>query len=296
MSDPTVETPAFSFNGLFELRNWEPPHAFETPSGVITWELSGMLVSCQSAVLSLESKQGRKIKGKLQIDSNEFPLEAEISLKREDQVIGHVEIPRHRRTFGFNFQLRRNRLTATLFARNRDDEPVAMQELLFYRMNEKGPPRRTPETAPAPIAVAKPPSVPTPAPPAAPARAAAPPAHDDSIRDDWIRRLRNTKLSDAWNDPAGGSGYIERVVTLQLYEDHFVLRRSSIVRVSGFATDASGVNESAQSGTWTVLVLPARTYLTLKTTEGKELLYRLGAVRNNAIAIDGKEWAWRLLR
>src|SRR5437660_2031437 len=130
-SDPNADEPVFPFIGLFELRNWEAPHPFQTPSGVITWELSGMLVSCQSAVLSLKAAtQGRKLEGTLRIDSKEFPFAAEVSSKNKDHVIGHLEIPKYGRTFGFNCQLRRNRLLATLFARDRDDKPVAMQELL----------------------------------------------------------------------------------------------------------------------------------------------------------------------
>jgi len=297
MSDLNADRPSFSFTGLFELRNWEAPHPFQTPSGVITWELSGTLVSCKSAVLSLKAAtQGRKLDGTLRIDSKEFPFAAEISLRNKDQAIGHLEIPKHRRTFGFNVQLRRNRLMATLFARDRNDEPVAMHELLFYRMDEKGPPRRTPEKAPAPIAVAKPPTIPNPTPPSTPVPAPVPPVDHERIRDDWIRRLRNTQLSDARNDPAGGSGYIERIVTLRVFEDRFELKRSSIMRISGFASDLNRVSESTQRGTWTVAVLPARTYLMLKTTEGEELSYRLGTVRSDAIAIDGKEWAWRRLK
>ena len=52
-----------------------------------------------------------------------------------------------------------------MFARASNDEPVAVQVFLFYRVGEKAPPRRAPEKAPSPITMPKP-STPTPVPPA----------------------------------------------------------------------------------------------------------------------------------
>jgi hypothetical protein len=170
-----------TFTGQFELRNWKQARRIETPSGAIAWELSDALVSCQSAVLTLAVGKPERVlmvggaralltpvEGELRVDTTSFALKSHFVPEKPDRATGSLEIRKHRRTLGFNLELRRNRLTATVFARTSNDEPVAVQVFLFYRVGEKAPPRRAPEKAPAPITMPKP-STPTPVPPPTPA-------------------------------------------------------------------------------------------------------------------------------
>jgi hypothetical protein len=181
MTEPSAPPHLQTFTGQFELRDWKHARRIETSSGAIAWELSSALVSCQSAVLTLAVGKPERVlvaggarrlltpvEGELRVDTRSFVLKSQFVPEKPDRATGSLEIPKHRRTLGFNLELRRNRLTATLFARTSNDEPVPMQVLLFYRVGEKAPPRRAPEKAPPPITIPKP-STPTPVPPPAPA-------------------------------------------------------------------------------------------------------------------------------
>ncbi len=178
MAEPTPTPHLETFTGQFELRNWKQARRIETPSGAIAWELSSALVSCRSAVLSLAVGKPERVlvlggaralltpvEGELRVDTTSFVLKSHFVPEKPDRARGSLEIRKHRRTLGFDLELRRNRLTATVFARASNDEPVAVQVFLFYRVGEKAPPRRAPEKAPSPITMPKP-STPTPVPPA----------------------------------------------------------------------------------------------------------------------------------
>ena len=164
-----------TFAGQFELRDWKQARRIETPSGSIAWELNGVLVSCQSAVLTLAvgKPEGVLVAGGAR--KLLTPVGGEL------RVTGSLEIRKHQRTLGFNLELRRNRLTATVFARTSKDEPVAAQVFLFYRIGEKAPPRRAPEKAPSPITPPKP-SAPNPVPPAPAEKLATSQASISSVR------------------------------------------------------------------------------------------------------------------
>ncbi len=177
MAEPTAAPHLETFTGQFELRNWKQARRVETPSGAIAWELSGALVSCRSAVLTLAVGKPERVlvaggarslltpvEGELRVDTTSFALKSHFVPEKLDRATGSLDIPKHRRTLGFNLELRRNRLTATLFARASNDEPIAVQVFLFYRAGEKAPPRRAPEKAPSPITMPKP-STPIPVPP-----------------------------------------------------------------------------------------------------------------------------------
>jgi hypothetical protein len=176
MAEPTPTPHLETFTGQFELRNWKQARRIETPSGAIAWELSSALVSCQSAVLTLAVGKPERVlvaggaralltpvEGELRVDTTSFTLRSHFAPETPDRANGSLEIRKHRRTLGINLELRRNRLTATVFARASNDEPVAVQVFLFYRVGEKAPPRRAPEKAPSPITMPKP-STPTPVP------------------------------------------------------------------------------------------------------------------------------------
>jgi hypothetical protein len=194
MTELTPAPQLQTFAGQFELRDWKQARRIETPSGSIAWELNGVLVSCQSAVLTLAVGKpegvlvaggARKlltpVEGELRVDTTTFALKSHFVPEKPDRATGSLEIRKHRRTLGFNLELRRNRLTATVFARTSKDEPVAAQVFLFYRIGEKAPPRRAPEKAPSPITPPKP-SAPNPVPPAPAEKLATSQASISSVR------------------------------------------------------------------------------------------------------------------
>jgi hypothetical protein len=180
MTEPTPAPNLETFTGQFELRNWKQARGIETPSGSIAWGLNGSLVSFQSAVLTLAVRKPERVlvaggarklltpvEGELRVDTTSFALKSHFVPEKPDRANGSLDIPKHRRTLGFNLELRRKRLTATVFARTSNDEPIAVQVFLFYRVGEKAPPRRAPEKAPSPMTMPKPSSqtpVPSPAP------------------------------------------------------------------------------------------------------------------------------------
>ena len=195
MAEPTAAPHLETFTGQFELRNWKQARRVETPSGAIAWELNGALVSCQSAVLTLAAGKPERVlmaggarklltpvEGELRVDATSFALKSHFVPEKPDRATGSLEIRKHRRTLGFDLELRRNRLTATVFARTSKDEPVAAQVFLFYRIGEKAPPRRAPEKAPSPITMQKP-STPAPVPPAPTEKLATPQASISGGRD-----------------------------------------------------------------------------------------------------------------
>lgn len=294
MTDSTTADSIHTFTGQFELRNWREARRIETPSGTIAGELAGALVSSQVASLTLAVGKPvparpyeTRIEGSLCADETSLPIN--LSLDRADRASGPLKVREHSLWLGL--ELRRNRVTATLFARTRDDLPVEVQDFLFYRVGTKMPARRAPEKAPAPIAAPKV-AVQNPATPTAT------PQPDPTARlaAEWTQKLRNTLLSHAENDfqsDYGSSTYIERRVALRLFDSRFVLERSTLTRVSFAGMTSSTPSRSRLTGTWTILVARAsRVRLQLTSTEGEQLTYLLGAGGSESLLVDGAPWRW----
>lgn len=294
MTDSTAVESIHTFTGQFELRNWRQARRIETPSGTIAGELAGALVSCQAAVLTLAVGKPvparpyeTPIEGNLRADETSLPFN--LSLDRADRASGLLKVCEH--SLWFKLELRGNRITATLFARTRNDLPVEVQDFLFYRVGTKMPTRRAPEKAPAPIAVPKV-AAQTPTTPVAT------PQTDPTaqLAAEWTLKLRNTQLSHAANDfqsDYGSSTYIERRIVLRLFDSRFVLDRSTLTRVSLRGMTSSTPSRSRLTGTWTIFVAGAsRVRLQLTSTEGEQLTYLLGAGGSDSLVVDGTPWRW----
>ena len=291
MTDSTAAEGVNTFNGGFELRDWKEPRRIETPSGAIAWDLGGALVSCQTAVLTLaigKPERARpyetRIEGNLRIDPMSFPFT--FSLNQPDRASGLLRIREH--SLWFELELRRNRITATVFARTTNDLPVEAQVFLFYRVGTKDPARRAPEKAPASLALQKPATQTPISPPATPRIDPA-----AQLAAEWTLRLRNTQLSHVENDfnlDYGSSTYIERRVMLRLLDRQFSLDRSTFTRVM----TPSSPRRSQLTGTWTILAVAgaSRVRLQLTSTDGEQLVYVLGEAGADCLLVDGTPWRW----
>jgi hypothetical protein len=304
MNDSSTAEHSHLFAGQFELRDWKPVRGIEASNDALAREVAGALVSCQTAEFTLAAgtpEGGRApggasalrdpVKGCLRIDRKSFDYSADPMSQNPNRAAGLLSAPRNSRTLGFNLELRRNRLTATLIARTPDNKPVEMQTFQFYRVGAKGPTRRPPEPAPAPIAVANPAWQK----PAAPA-AAPQPAPAAQLSAEWILKLRNTQLSHAENDLQSGYGsstYFERRVVLRLFDQRFVLERTTLTRVSFGGMTSSAPNHSRLMGTWTISgTSAARAWLQLTPTEGELLTYVLRRGGSDSLLVDGTPWRW----
>jgi hypothetical protein len=304
MNDSSTAEYSHSFAGQFELRDWKPVRGFEASNDAFAREVAGALVSCQTAEFTLTDdtpEVGRAhggasalrspVKGCLRIDRKSFDYSADLMSQNPNRAAGSLSVPRNSRTLSVNSELRRNRLTATLIARTPDNKPVEMQAFQFYRLGTKGPVRRPPEPAPAPIAVADPAWQK----PAAPA-AAPQPAPAEKLRTEWAQKLCNTQLSHAENDfqsSYGSSTYFERRVVLRLFDHRFVLERTTLTRVSFGGMTSSAPNHSRVLGTWTLSGASAeRAWLQLTPTEGELLTYVLRRGGSDSLLVDGTPWRW----
>jgi len=293
MPDITATDAHDTLNGAFELRNWKDPSRIDTPSGRVAWDLCGALVSCENAELTLaigapdrQRPFDTPVTGRLRIDSRSCPVS--LSLNSPEKASGVVNV--RKTPLWLEVQLRRNRVTATLFAGAPYERSARVQVFLFYRVGAKGPARRRPEGKPAPIVAVQP----TPA-----RQASASPPVDPAaqLAAEWTLRLRNTQLSRADNEFDSGYGsstYVERRVVLRLSDRTFTLDRSTLSRVSFSGLTSSSPSRSQLTGTWTILVTaPSRVRLQLTCADGEQLVYVVGSARADSVVLDGKRWFWR---
>jgi hypothetical protein len=301
MTDFTTAEHSHAFAGQFELRDWKPARRIETSNDALAWEVAAGLVYCQTAVFTLAAGEPERVlalggatplltpvDGNLRVDRKTFAFSAHLVPEKPNRAGGSLAVPRNNRTLGLNLELRRNRLTATLFARTTDDRPVEMQIFLFYRAGTKGPARRAPEKATAPI------SLPT---ATAQAPAATPqPAPAAQLSAEWTLKLRNTQLSHATNDFQSGYGsstYFERRVMLRLFDHRFVLERTTLTRVSFGGMTSSAPKHSRVIGTWTISgASAALAWLQLTPTEDELLTYVLRRGGSDSLLVDGTPWRW----
>ncbi len=281
-----------TLNGVFELRNWKEPSRIDTPSGRVAWDLGGALVSCENAELTLAIGAPDRsrpfdtpVTGRLRIDSRSYPVS--LSLNSPEKASGVVDV--QKTSLWFEVELRRNRVTATLFAGGHYARSAQVQVFLFYRAGAKGPARRRPEAKPAPIVAA----------PSTPARQASSPPPIDSaaqLAAEWRMKLRNTQLSHADNEFDSGYGsstYMERRVVLRLSDRTFTLDRSTLSRVSCAGLTSLSPSRSQLTGTWTILVTaPSRVRLQLTCADGERLVYVVGSARADSVVLDGQRWLW----
>jgi hypothetical protein len=290
------------FAGEFDLRDWQSARPFETPSGVIAWELAGALVSCRSAVLTLAVGQPKlqlmvggvrkrvtPIDGSLRVDKQSIRLEGNLYSDDPGRATCSLQM-KNARWLQLDLRLQHDRLTATLYARNADDQPVAMQTLQFHRVGAPAAPtRRAPEKAQSPLTEPKPPAV---APP--------PPAPDPGASRvaEWTRSLSNTQLSDEDNDSQvgyGGSTYWERRTVLRLYNGRFVLDDSTLTNITVAGRTSSRPGRTQRTGTWSLRAVAGSTrfQLLLACDDGERVSYELGARGSDSFVVDGKAWQWR---